>query len=560
MKIFNSVSDLQAASLTAGQLTSTKGYTTAGDGGGATYLIKTAVDYAGTPDEYGDHTLAGGTIAVLQDSFRLKPRCWGVKADNSSDDYAAWKALRDWYNTNRSVIVSGNPTPSYSVEKIEGVKGTSLLSQPLIMPAYFEADFSQTRFDRHPSWAEAVGTYLISAIDLYQGKFGGLSFDGVDYALDIYNNNIDEGAIFISGVQFIGGDNALRIEAQSSVVVFEKFKCVGVPHFLDLQRCDRLTLRDGWISQGALSTDRDATISVNGGRLIVENVLGVPTTHTGAEVAWINNNLGSVDVRGMRFGGEAGSCTAINNFNPADTAYPVFPSMVSIRDSELYSADTQGGAQTSCAVRLFALPNIVRFTSNQGLVDVQEVITWGSTANQAAELVQYNASPARYSLIFENNQDASLGDYPANLKPLFAPSSKIALTAAPSGIANESVTDTGIIPSIAGVYNVVFYGNPNAGGSSSYRSTWRGSIQVYTGFSGGIVKRVSAVSLAEGLGGGAFANAFTVTPVFWDGATENTQVATTDTTSEIRLKITGWVTGSEGSSFVGFIEQELPTV
>ena len=65
MKVFNSVSDLQAASLTAGQLTQTKRYFAGQDGGGATYLIKTAVDYAGTPDELTDFTLANGNVASI---------------------------------------------------------------------------------------------------------------------------------------------------------------------------------------------------------------------------------------------------------------------------------------------------------------------------------------------------------------------------------------------------------------------------------------------------------------------------------------------------------------
>jgi len=92
MKIFNTKADLVAASLTAGQLTSTKGYTTAGDGGGATYLIKTAVDYAGTPDEYGDHTLAGGTIAVLQTEGSVNVKQFGATGDGVADDTAAIQA------------------------------------------------------------------------------------------------------------------------------------------------------------------------------------------------------------------------------------------------------------------------------------------------------------------------------------------------------------------------------------------------------------------------------------------------------------------------------------
>jgi len=86
MKIFSTKADLVAASLTAGQLTSTKGYTTAGDGGGATYLIKTAVDYAGTPDEYGDHSLANGNVAVLQTEGSVNVKQYGAVGDGVTDD------------------------------------------------------------------------------------------------------------------------------------------------------------------------------------------------------------------------------------------------------------------------------------------------------------------------------------------------------------------------------------------------------------------------------------------------------------------------------------------
>ena len=92
MKIFNSVSDLQAASLTAGQLTQTKRYFAGQDGGGATYLIKTAVDYAGTPDEYGDHTLANGNVAVLQTEGSVNVKQFGATGDGTTDDTASIQA------------------------------------------------------------------------------------------------------------------------------------------------------------------------------------------------------------------------------------------------------------------------------------------------------------------------------------------------------------------------------------------------------------------------------------------------------------------------------------
>ena len=60
--IFETVAQLKLATLTAGQLVSTKGYYVAGDGGGASYLIQ--------PSSYvalaGDATLANGNVAELQ--------------------------------------------------------------------------------------------------------------------------------------------------------------------------------------------------------------------------------------------------------------------------------------------------------------------------------------------------------------------------------------------------------------------------------------------------------------------------------------------------------------
>ncbi|MCJ8293546.1 MAG: hypothetical protein MJK15_03990 [Colwellia sp.] len=71
MAIFEQVTggatgNLKDAKLVAGDVVTTKGYKSAGDGGGATYLIVAAGSI--TPDEFGDFTLANLAIAVLQDT------------------------------------------------------------------------------------------------------------------------------------------------------------------------------------------------------------------------------------------------------------------------------------------------------------------------------------------------------------------------------------------------------------------------------------------------------------------------------------------------------------
>jgi hypothetical protein len=81
----NNVADMTAivaGALTDGQFIQTKGYYTAGDGGGATYRVMTSGAFGGTPDEYGDHTLLGGFVAKLERTV-FYPAQYGVGQDGS---------------------------------------------------------------------------------------------------------------------------------------------------------------------------------------------------------------------------------------------------------------------------------------------------------------------------------------------------------------------------------------------------------------------------------------------------------------------------------------------
>jgi hypothetical protein len=92
MKTFINTTSLVLSKLTAGQSVSTQGYTTAGDGGGASYLIQTPAQFGGTPDELRDHTIANGNIAVLQENGVVNDKQLGAASDRLilEDDVISW--------------------------------------------------------------------------------------------------------------------------------------------------------------------------------------------------------------------------------------------------------------------------------------------------------------------------------------------------------------------------------------------------------------------------------------------------------------------------------------
>jgi hypothetical protein len=112
---FNTVADLIATlEVKAGIIVHTQRYTTAIEGSGAQYLIKTSVDFGGTPDEKGDHTLDNGNVAVLQNqSGKRNVKQFGATGDGTTDDLASINAA-----INTTIPTGGRtffPLGTYSV-------------------------------------------------------------------------------------------------------------------------------------------------------------------------------------------------------------------------------------------------------------------------------------------------------------------------------------------------------------------------------------------------------------------------------------------------------------
>jgi len=119
MKTFNNVAQMKLASLRVDQFVETGGYYTKGDAGQARYLIVAAQ----AADEYGDHTLANGTVAVLQtgDTSIIASQ-YGVGAASSAD--ALQSCLDKGQADNKEVIL---PSGIITIEKIiTGIKRVTM--------------------------------------------------------------------------------------------------------------------------------------------------------------------------------------------------------------------------------------------------------------------------------------------------------------------------------------------------------------------------------------------------------------------------------------------------
>ena len=120
-----------------------------------------------------------------------------------------------------------------------------------------------------------------------------------------------------------------------------------------------------------------------------------------------------------------------------------------------------------------------------------------------------------------------------------------------SSTGTTSIVDTGITYDTGDyggygrgtTYQVVFNGNPNAGGSGAYFAQHMGIITIYTGWSGSAVTTyINYTQLAVGNN----ISTLTLTPHFWNGSSQVSSIGVYTTGYQIRLRIDGY-----NSSYVG---------
>ena len=96
---YDTVAKAKAGSFVVGQIVKTKGYTAAGDGGGAKYRVEAL----GTPDGYGDHATDDGLLMLVLQAGVIDARKFGV-FPSPVDSTAALAALAAYINTNGGTV------------------------------------------------------------------------------------------------------------------------------------------------------------------------------------------------------------------------------------------------------------------------------------------------------------------------------------------------------------------------------------------------------------------------------------------------------------------------
>jgi hypothetical protein len=238
-----------------------------------------------------------------------------------------------------------------------------------------------------------------------------MSFEGFTFLegrnhLVLHNPNIDTGLIRIDDCKFYGASGvAIDFQTQSTMLNIED--CV----FLHCMQAltiigggDQTVMRDCWITSH--KDMKDMAVIVNkGGRLTIDNLLGVPLVN-GRDQRWIDNYGQWLSCVQCRFGGEGGGFTPVVNY-AKPKPYPL-GTMVFIEDSLICSA---GNPKRKCAVYCEEIPNwLVVRDNNLYVTEVQ--------VRPDIDPNTYFAGIKKQMLRFDisNNCNADRGDLPAWLR------------------------------------------------------------------------------------------------------------------------------------------------
>jgi hypothetical protein len=264
-------------------------------------------------------------------------------------------------------------------------RGRYLISQELIWPSsYGDIIADKASFCKAAAFTGTRALYNSAA---WRVSIEGLQFEDFPTALHLDSANANSGQVTIEKCGFFGStENAIHIDCQSSVVNIVSPMFRSNKHDLYIESGDMVTVDGGWIQRktNVLTDAYDGAI-VNYGRLHLVNTVLVPALQAVTEPCWVKN-YGTFTAKGVRFGGEPGQHTAVNNFALGTDVTADAKIGVHIDDCGLYVGVSQP------SVRIFEIPNLIQITNNQGLTGSNATqIDWSSSVDSSAQATKIAA-------------------------------------------------------------------------------------------------------------------------------------------------------------------------
>lgn len=436
----------------------------------------------------------------------------------------------------------------------------------------------------------------------YHNEFKNITFAGGKIHINLYNGtDLVAGTDGLEGVlvrlydcYFVGSaDYAMQFTRNATnggyQVLINGFDIFHCNKAIKLSGVDVTTVSNGWIEPTGASVTDDTAMIYASYTVNINNVGFYPDSlefATHPTVRWIDN-YGHVSINKCQFGAESGGgLPIVYNFVDALDQPGVSPfinySGIVINDSMICSGNSSR-TDKGVIVLKSGLPHVIAVENCRYLIDgyVINTISLTGGGTLATYLAGIGANEPLFNISIRNNlhwgsilvslaadtssdEDrlkywltsdlSSIGATTGNTTRIYdLKVHKLSYIdqlygtsyAETSSAANTSIVDTGLIPADASSYMVTVIGNPNLAGSGYYKDTVTGILQTQTGFDGADPATYIYFDIlgARSLTG---VSDLTVTPKFWDGASEtDTADPTTLSSYQIRLKISGYV-GSVG--------------
>ena len=299
MKIFNSVAQMKLATIKAGQYVETFGYYAKGDAGAARYLVVTSQ----VADEKGDHTLANGTVAVLQVGTEVNVKQFGAIGDGVADDTLAIQAAltryryvtfgdsSDFYNISSAIVVPDNTTL-----KGNWSRAKQLTDNTEIFNVENKVGISITNFDFIGKGTDYIDSDGARGAAVYGGVGGGRitvnynKFTGFTYTSARFKSQAN--CSFVGNV--VVGPDATVVTSSSVGRIYGVLFDSG---------CSFGVISHNIISQGAQGMRLEQSNNLSVSDNVIHNILGQHAVYCGSnmqEIVISNNIIFDTRLQGIK--------------------------------------------------------------------------------------------------------------------------------------------------------------------------------------------------------------------------------------------------------------------